>query len=173
MGTLPNMARSLVVIVALMALLFMLVPRITAISTGAVDATATARGVVAQNGWPLEVATDLPDGWTVESARHVRTDNGAMAWFVAYRTPAGNHVSLEQMKEGSADWIKAEVNRSIEVDSRTIDGRDWIAYERQSGTQNSLVHEAIAEGELTTLVTGSGSFDELTTLVEHLTVVEP
>jgi hypothetical protein len=39
--------------------------------------------------------------------------------------------------------------------------------------QNSLVHTPETTGELTTLVTGTGTFEELEVLIEHLTVVRP
>lgn len=173
MGSLPNMARSLVVIVALMAAVIFMVPRVNSLSGPPVDIAKTAREVAVESGWPVSTAQGLPKGWQATSARYVRTGEGAMTWLAGYQAPSGNYVSVEQTMDASSTWVETEVNRAVDKGTVEVDGRTWTKYERPSKIQNSLVHRPEASGELTTLVTGTGTFEELAVLIEHLEPVTP
>lgn len=173
MGSLPNMARSLVVIVALMAAVIFMVPRVNSLSGPPVDIAKTAREVAVESGWPVSTAQGLPKGWQATSARYVRTGEGAMTWLAGYQAPSGNYVSVEQTMDASSTWVETEVNRAVDRGTVEVDGRTWTKYERPSKIQNSLVHRPEASGELTTLVTGTGTFEELAVLIEHLEPVTP
>lgn len=173
MGSLPNMARSLVVIVALMAAVIFMVPRVNSLSGPPVDIAKTAREVAVESGWPVSTAQGLPKGWQATSARYVRTGEGAMTWLAGYQAPSGNYVSVEQTMDASSTWVETEVNRAVDKGTIEVDGRTWTKYERPSKIQNSLVHRPEASGELTTLVTGTGTFEELAVLIEHLEPVTP
>jgi hypothetical protein len=173
MGSLPNMARSLVVIVALMAAVIFMVPRVNSLSGPPVDIAKTAREVAVESGWPVSTAQGLPKGWQATSARYVRTGEGAMTWLAGYQAPSGNYVSVEQTMDASSTWVETEVNRAVDKGTVEVDGRTWTKYDRPSKIQNSLVHRPEASGELTTLVTGTGTFEELAVLIEHLEPVTP
>lgn len=173
MGTWPNLLRSLLVIGALMAFLVLMVPRVNSISGPPVDTAAVAADVASTSGWPIERAVGLPTGWTATSARYVRTGGGAMTWLAGYQAPSGNYVSVEQTMDASAEWIQTEINRGVDRGTVEVAGRTWTKYERSGKTQNSLVHEPAEAGELTTLVTGTGTFEELAVLAGHLEVVTP
>ena len=173
MGSLPNMARSLVVIVALMAAVIFMVPRVNSLSGPPVDIAKTAREVAVESGWPVSTAQGLPKGWQATSARYVRTGEGAMTWLAGYQAPSGNYVSVEQTMDASSTWVETEINRAVDKGTVEVDGRTWTKYERPSKIQNSLVHRPEASGELTTLVTGTGTFEELAVLIEHLEPVTP
>lgn len=173
MGSLPNMARSLVVIVALMAAIIFMVPRVNSLSGPPVDVQKTAKEVVAQSGWPIVAAEGLPKGWQATSARYVRTGEGAMTWLAGYQTPSGNYASVEQAMDATSTWVETETNRAVEKGTVEVEGRTWTKYERPAKVQNSLVHRPEAAGELTTLVTGTGTFEELSVLIAHLETVKP
>ncbi|MFN8046656.1 MAG: DUF4245 domain-containing protein [Dermatophilaceae bacterium] len=173
MGSLPNMARSLLVIAALMALVIFMVPRVNSLSGPPVDIPATAQRVAAESGWPVAIAAGLPSGWKATSARYVRTGEGAMTWLAGYQAPSGDYASVEQTRDASSTWVETEVNRASEQGTVEVGGRTWTKYVRSSKTQNSLLHRPGAPGELTTLVTGTASFEELAVLIEHLEPVSP
>lgn len=168
MGTLPNMLRSLVVIGALVALVIFLVPRVNSLSGPPVDIEASASQVAKDSGWPVARAVGLPKGWSATSARYVPAVGNQMTWLAGYQAPSGNYVSVEQTQDPTARWIQTEINRGASQGTVVIAGRTWTKYERSSKTQNSLVHKPESTGELTTMVTGTGSFDELAVLAEHL-----
>ncbi len=173
MGSASNLVRSLIVILAFMAVLIFMVPRVNSLSGPPVDIPARAAEVATQSGWPISIAAGLPTGWQPTSARYVRTGDGAMTWLAGYQAPSGNYVSVEQTKNATSLWIETEINRAVAKGTVDVAGRTWAKYERPSKVQNSLVHTPETTGELTTLVTGTGTFEELEVLIEHLTVVTP
>ena len=167
-GTLPNMVRSMVVIVAVMAVVFFMVPRVNSVSQPPVDVLTNASSVRDTTGWPIEVPSGLPEGWKPTAVRYVRSTDGLMTWHVGYQSPAGTYVALEQTKGATNDWVRAETNRAPAGDTVTIGGAPWTKYVRTDKVQNSLVHRPSDPAELATVVTGTGTFDELTAFVEHL-----
>ncbi len=52
-----------------------------------------------------------------------------------------------------------------------VAGKTWGTYVRSGKVQNSLVHRAQSPTELTTIVTGTGTFEELTAFAETLAPV--
>lgn len=172
LGSVPNMIRSLVVVGAIMALLLLMVPRVNTVSQPPVDVTGNARSVVESSGLPIEVAKGLPAGWVPTSVRWVRGTDGLQTWHVGYQSPAGTYVAVEQTKGATEAWVRAQVNRAPETGRRTVAGRTWVEHVREDKVQNSLVEQATSPDGLTTVVTGTGSFDELVLVVEHLVRAE-
>lgn len=173
MGTLPNMVRSMVVIVAVMAVVFFMVPRVNSVSQPPVDVLTNASSVRDTTGWPIEVPVGLPEGWKPTAVRYVRSTDGLMTWHVGYQSPTGTYVALEQTRGATNDWVRAETNRAPAGDSVTIGGTPWTKYVRTDKVQNSLVHRPAGSAEMATVVTGTGTFEELTAFVEHLQPVPP
>jgi hypothetical protein len=167
------MVRSLVVIVAVMAVVFFMVPRVNSISQPPVDVLTNASSVRDTTGWPIEVPVGLPDGWKPTAVRYVRSTDGLMTWHVGYQSPAGTYVALEQTRGGTNDWVRAQTNRAPAGGTVTIEGTPWTKYVRADKVQNSLVDRPADPAELATVVTGTGTFEELTAFVEHLQPVPP
>lgn len=173
LGTMPNMLRSLLVIGALMTLVIFLVPRSNSLSGPVVDVQAKGREVVRDTGWPVVAPEGLPAGWRATAVRFVPTTGGANTWLAGYATPKGAMISVEQTMDASSTWIEKEINRAARTGTMTIDGREWARYERENKLQNSLVHRPDAEGELTTLVTGTASFEEMEFFITRLRPITP
>lgn len=171
LGTMPNMLRSMAVIVALMALVFFMMPRINSVSQPPVDVLTNAEVVRDTTGWPIEVPEGLPKGWQPTAVRYVKSTGGLMTWHVGYQTPAGTYVALEQTQGATDDWVRAQTNRAPAGETRTIEGTTWTSYVREDKKQNSLVDRPSDANALTTVVTGTGDFEELTEFVEHLVPV--
>ena len=70
-------------------------------------------------------------------------------------------------------WVEAQTNRAPKTGTLDAGGRTWVKYERDTKVQNSLVDDPQAAGELTTLITGTASFEEMAEFVEHLQPVTP
>lgn len=171
MGSWPNLVRSLLVVLGLVAVLVFLVPRVSSLSGPPVDVHATGLQVKEQTGWPIVEARGLPKGWTATAARFIRGTDGKMTWLAGYQTPAGEYASVEQTADSSAAWIEAQTNRARATGDREIAGRTWKSFERGAKVQNSLLHVPADRGELTTLVTGTAPFADLAVLIEHLVPV--
>ena len=173
MGSTPNMLRSLLVIGALLALVYFMVPRVNSIGGPPVDVHASAVEVARDSGWPISEAVDLPEGWTTTSARYVRGTDGLMTWHAGYQAPSGNYVAVEQTKDATQEWVSAQTNRARKIGELEAGGVTWTKFERGAKVQNSLLDRRTGSGELTTLLTGTGSFEELALVAEHLKPVTP
>ncbi|KGN33952.1 hypothetical protein N802_07745 [Knoellia sinensis KCTC 19936] len=168
MGSVPNMVRSLVVIGALMALIFFMTPRVNNLGGPVVDVHGPAVSVAEDSGWPISEAVDLPKEWKTTSARYVRGTDGLMTWHAGYQAPSGNYVAVEQTQDATRAWVEAQINRARRVGEMQAAGITWVKYERGAKVQNSLVDRRTEPGELTTLLTGTATFEEMAFFAEHL-----
>ncbi len=174
MGSVPNMIRSLVVVLAVVAVLILMVPRVSSVNRPPVDVHTNAVAVAAETGWAIEEPRGLPPGWDATSVRFVRSTDGLQTWHAGYVTPTGHYVAIEQTMNATAHWVEAETNRAPKVGQTTAGGRTWTEYDRPDKTQNSLVHLAGSGGSaagLTTVITGTGTFEELAVFADHLRVL--
>jgi hypothetical protein len=167
------MVRSLLVVGGLVALLIALVPRVNTISQPPVDVAAASVEVAKESGWAISRPVGLPDGWKATSVRNVRSTDGLMTWHAGYQSPTGNYVALEQTKGATRGWIEAQTNRARQTGELEAAGRTWLAYERTPKIQRSLLSKQPSADGLTTLITGTGTFEELTAFAEALKPVQP
>jgi hypothetical protein len=170
-GTAANMIRSLLAIGAVLAVFFFLVPRVSSVSQPPVDVESAAKNVVRTTGWAISVPRGLPDGWQASAARYVRSTDGLMTWHAGYVSPAGHYVALEQTRGATRGWIEAQTNRAARVGELTAAGRTWVKFNRDTKVQRSLLDQPSDPRALATLITGDGTFEELTVLIDHLHVV--
>jgi hypothetical protein len=162
------MLRSLLVVGALVALLIAVVPRVSTVSQPPVDVASSAVEVARSSGWPIERPEGLPDGWKPTSVRYVRSTDGLMTWHAGYQSPRGSYVAVEQTRDATNAWVSAQTNRARRTGELASGGRTWGTYVRSGKVQNSLVHRPDGEGGLTTIVTGTGTFDELSAFAAAL-----
>jgi hypothetical protein len=167
-GSVANMVRSLVVIGVIVAALIAIVPRVSSVSQPPVDVTGASVEVAKDSGWPIDRPEGLPDGWQDTSVRYVRSTGGLMTWHAGYQSPTGNYVALEQTKDATSEWVSAQTNRARLTGHVQAAGKTWDTYVRGGKVQNSLVHRAENASEVTTIITGTGSFAELTAFAETL-----
>jgi hypothetical protein len=167
-GSVANMVRSLVVIGVIVSALIAIVPRVNSVSQPPVDVEGTSVEVAKSSGWPIERPEGLPDGWKPTSVRYVRSTGGLMTWHAGYQSPTGNYVAIEQTEDATDEWVSAQTNRAPRTGDVQAAGRTWDTYVRSGKVQNSLVHRAEGSAELTTIVTGTGTFEELTAFAETL-----
>ena len=168
MGSAPNMVRSRVVIGALMALIWFLTPRVNTVGGPVVDVHGTAVSVAEESGWPISEAVGLPEDWKTTSARWVKSTDGLMTWHAGYQAPSGSYVAVEQTQDATRGWVEAQTNRARRIGEVQAAGLTWVKYERGGKVQNSLLDRRTEPGELTTLLTGTGTFEELAFVAEHL-----
>ena len=170
-GSAANMVRSLVVIGVIVAALIAIVPRVNSVSQPPVDVAGASVEVARESGWPIDRPEALPDGWKATSVRYVRSTGGLMTWHAGYQSPTGNYIAIEQTKDATAEWVSAQTNRAAQTGEVQAAGKTWGTYVRSGKVQNSLVHRAETASELTTIVTGTGTFAELTAFAETLAPV--
>jgi hypothetical protein len=169
-GSVANMIRSLVVILGLLAVLVFAVARQSSISQPPVDVESSAADVAASSGWAIERPVGLPEGWQPTSVRYVRSTDGLKTWHVGYQTPDGDYIAIEQTKEATSAWIRAQTSRGTAQGSVAAGGRTWTTYLREGKVQRSLVHEPDRADGLTTIVTGTAPFVDLEAFADRLEV---
>jgi len=172
MGSTKNLVLSLLAVLGMVLVLVLMVPRVNSLSGPPVDVHASAVPVKKETGWPIVEAVALPSGWTTTSARYVRTTGGFMTWHAGYQTPSGTYVAVEQTQGPNREWVEAQTNRAPTEGTLEVAGRTWTKYVRDTKVQNSLLAPATSPTELTTLVTGTASFEEMRVFIEHLRPVE-
>lgn len=169
LGSTKNLVYSLFAVLGMVAVLVLLVPRVDTVGGPPVDVPAKAAEVKAQSGWPIVAPSGLPDGWSPTSVRYVPVTSGFVTWHVGYRTPEGTFVAVEQTKDPDRAWISAQTNRAPREGTVEAGGKTWEKFVRDTKVQNSLLHVPEAgSGELTTLITGTASFEDMAVFAESL-----
>ncbi|WP_435202731.1 DUF4245 domain-containing protein [Janibacter sp. GS2] len=173
-GTAANMVRSLAVILAISLAIFAMSGRGNSRSPESLDVPGTAQHRAEQAGQPFAYPTDLPDGWIATNVRYERSTDGVMAWNAGYTTPDEEYVSVQQAADPETAWITSQTHDGESVGTLTTqDGRAWVKRDREGQVQRSLVHEPAAKGELTTIVTGTGSWKQLEGFANRLVEATP
>ena len=113
------------------------------------------------------------DQHLISEGRHERLWDVLGAHLRSYTTPDGEYVSVQQALDPGEGWVDTQTNNGARVGTfETRDGRTWTKRDREGKVQRSLVHRQTGEGELTTLVTGTGTFEQLETFANHLEAVD-
>lgn len=155
------MVRSMIVILAVVGLLYALVPRPERIERPEIDVTNAASGAAAQLEFPPVVPSGLPAGWVPTKASVVRGSDGIMTWAIVYRTPDGGYAGVRQAAEATADWEDTQVVSAPQTGTRDVDGVTWVVRDRQDRGARSLVHRG---EQVTTVVTTQGTDADVATL---------
>lgn len=167
-GTAANMARSMIVIVAIVIALYLVAGRTNGTVPDTVEVVGTAQHHAQQSGHPFAYPEDLPEGWTPSSVRYASSE-GAMTWQAGYSTPDDEYVSVKQAADPEEDWVGVQTHGGAGAgELRTDDGREWTKRATDGGGQRSLVLEPQEWDGLTTVVTGSGSWGQLEEFAERL-----
>ena len=172
MGSSSNMVRSLLVILAMVAVLVAIVPRTTGITQPPVDAAAVVADAVAQSGLPFSAPVGLPSGWTATNARYAASTDALPTWQAGWTTPLGGYIAIRQTKTSSPAWLQAATGDGKPTGQVQVGGRTWARYQATAPQpRTSLVDlpsGAAATTGLTTVITATASDDEVTTFVTAL-----
>ncbi|NYD23964.1 DUF4245 family protein [Kineococcus aurantiacus] len=160
-GNVQSMVISMLVILAMVAVVVWLLPRPNAIEQPAVDVANAASGAVSE--LPFNpVVPDGPQGWTATSANVNRSTDGVTTWHVGYRTDDGDYLALETARDTTRTWLRAQTQSGEADGEQTIGGEVWQRYLQEDRARYSLVRTQ--DGQ-TLLVTGEGGYDVLAELV--------
>lgn len=114
--------------------------------------------------YPVAAPEGLPDSWKATSVRFRAHEKDH--WHLGFQDPDGQYVAIEQSADDRKAFIKdaSQGGHATEV-TQKINDRTWTRY--TGGRYNALVLEEDAEGA-TTVVTGTASWDRLTTMAKAL-----
>ncbi len=159
------MVLSLAVVLGIVLALVLMVPRVNGVTQPPVDVTLGARAAAAEVEFTPAVPAGLPDGWRATSVRTTRSTADVITWHAGYQTPGGQYAALEQGKDAPTAWVAQQTNHGQADGSQQVAGQTWQRYAGGRAVQNSLVRTS---GAVTTIVTGTASFDELAVLAASL-----
>ncbi|KOX02177.1 hypothetical protein ADL04_12895 [Streptomyces sp. NRRL B-3648] len=113
--------------------------------------------------YPVAAPEGLPSAWKATSVRFQGENSDR--WHLGFRTPDGQYVQVEQSTQKRSDFIdQASQGGSATKRTETIDGRTWTRW--TGGRYDALVLQNTPGS--TTVVAGTGSFEELTTMAAAL-----
>ncbi|WP_166409050.1 DUF4245 domain-containing protein [Labedella phragmitis] len=169
--TVNNLVFSLLATVGVVILIVLVVPRSDEPLDRAVDWMGVA--AEAQQSRPETlVSPDLPDTWSSNYAEIRSTGTGGVtSWNVGFVTPSEEFVGVIQGFDADPTWLAAQLNRSIASSVTTIGGLEWTVYDNRESTDDvGNVHYAMSTevGSSTIAVFGTGTVDEITTVVEAI-----
>jgi hypothetical protein len=161
-----SMVLSLAVVLGIAAVIVLLVPRVNGVTQPPVDVAMGARVAAEQVEFTPSVPSGLPAGWRATSVRTTRSTADVITWHAGYQTPGGQYAALEQGQDAPTAWVAQQTNHGEADGTQDVAGRAWQRYAGGRAVQNSLVR---TDGAVTTIVTGTASFDELAVLAASLT----
>lgn len=159
------MVLSLGVVLAIVVALLLLVPRVNSVTQPPVDVANGARAAAEQVSFKPSVPVGLPADWRPTSVRTTVATAQVLTWHAGYVIAGQQYAAVEQGKNAPADWLRAQTNRGRPDGTSVIDGVVWQRILRTDKVQNSLVH---TRGAVTTVVTGTASYDQLAVLAAAL-----
>ena len=112
--------------------------------------------------YPVAAPEGLSKTWKATSVSY---DGAAFdAWHLGFSAPGGQYVQIEQSTQKPADFIDtASQGGAATKTTQDIDGHTWTRY--TGGRYDALV---LADKGSTTVVAGTGSFDQLTEMAKAL-----
>ena len=165
MGSGANMARSLLVVLALVAGLIALVPRVDSVRQPAVDAASVVSYAVKESRTPFSFPAGLPSGWTATSARFATSTDSRPTWQAGWTTPAGQFVGLRQTVDATPAWVATGITGGKVTGSAEVAGRTW---EIRTDERNQLYAVSVSADKLTTVVSATGGMDDIRYFIERL-----
>jgi uncharacterized protein DUF4245 len=125
--------------------------------------------------YPVLAPRGLPPGWVPVSSRLTVVHGGAVSWHLGLMTPSGLMASLEESSERPGPFILRMTNNGDMLPPLWTGERGgepggewWARRVRTDKDQRSMYRSAA--GAFTIVVTGTGSWQELSVLARSLAV---
>lgn len=154
------MARSLIVVLAAVAVVLFLTHRSSPDPVREVDITSPLTVATLSAPYPVLVPA-VTDGYRLTSARWQR--DKPPVWHLGYVTPDTGYVQVEQSATTSLKFLESQLAGTRPAPAVDIKGSSWAVH--AGAAQNALVRTA--DG-VTTAVSGTVPISELTTIAASL-----
>jgi hypothetical protein len=167
-GTAFDMIRTLVVVLAVVAVIYLLVPRPGRIPPAPVDVPGQAQVAAPDLGFSPLVPKGLPAGWTPTAAERRTGQDGAKVFHIGYVTDKQYYAGVEQATSVSDAWLNINDAGGKPVGTVTIDGVAWQQLEKPERTYTSLLVRR--PGQVVLVTSKGGGLADATTLARALHV---
>jgi Protein of unknown function (DUF4245) len=135
-----------------------------------VDTTPVVVGAATSAPYAVTLPQGVEPQWRPTSARVSVPGAQPFRWHIGYVTPSDEYAAAGQSNGLPATYLKDERAAGETTQTVRAGGRTWDVVEREDGKRTSLV--STSRG-VTTLVTGTGTLDELKVLAASLRPVTP
>lgn len=174
--TVNNLVYSLLVSLALMAVIVLIVPRGTGGFTERnVDVQELATAATPAAGVQL-ASPELPAGWLAKQAQlRYDSDTDTSYWYIGYTTPSGNYAAVMQgyqadLTPAPEAWVKQRLESKKQTAETAFAGHSWRVYDHSTDNADSsnVLWGFVTETDTAALVvSGTGTEDELMQLAEQ------
>ncbi|MBC6457534.1 DUF4245 domain-containing protein [Actinomadura sp. HBU206391] len=150
----------------LVGVIVLITPRSQKETLPTVDYAPHTRALLISAPYTSYVPQGLPARWRPTSSR-LTGERGKepVAWHLGFVTPTDEYAALEQSDERPEVFVARMTNRNQRVGAQQIAGASWDQYFREDKKQRSLVRRL---PDVTLVVTGTASYDELAVLAGSL-----
>lgn len=156
--TFRNLVAALLITIAVVAVVYLGVPRGSLAEPEPADVPAAAAAAEASVGRPVLVP-EVPEDWRANSARL----EGGM-WRVVY-APASGFVRVAQGLDAPDDWTSREIGGYAPTGTVTIDGITWDEYRIPSAGRTDSISYALSTPAGTDTVLVYGATDAATAAI--------
>jgi len=158
--TVGDMARSLVVVIAAIAVILLITHRAEPDPVRVVSINAPLMLANMQASFPVEVPQGR-EGYRLTSARF--SGKPIPVWHLGYVTPETQYVEVEQSATTKLKFLESRLANTTPAGSVVIDGATWNVYD--GSAQHVLIRQ---EKGVTTAVSGTAPLEELKTVAGSL-----
>lgn len=137
-------------------------------SIKAVDYGPTVAAANKSGPFPPAVPSPVPQGWTATSVRYrvSPTDPALATWHLGFYIAGDDYAAVEQSNGRSDEFIPEVTDKGKPDGQQVVEGVTWTRYVSAQSGHRSLAH---TQGNLTTVVTGSISYQALGDFAASLT----
>jgi len=137
-----------------------------------VDYVGAQASAVAASNWAIYVPNQIPNGYQVTAARFEAESYGQPGdsrWYLGFTSDTKKFISLWQ-SDGPIKKIKAAATNNGTCDQKeVIAGSEWEkCFSEKPETRAYLK----TQGEVTTIISGTATWDELKNFINELTIAK-
>ncbi|MGV1036020.1 MAG: DUF4245 domain-containing protein [Candidatus Nanopelagicales bacterium] len=165
--TARDMLLSIGAVIALVALVALFTYKPADEKIRVVDYQPTVAAARSTGAFDVAVPTGEAKDWKATSVRYVPSaaDPTIATWHLGFITPTNQYAALEQTNGTDPNFIKESTAKGQPDGEQVIDGQKWLRYYSSDTGHRSLVS---SEKGITTIVTGTLTYDELATMATSL-----
>ncbi len=152
-------------VLALAAVTLLLLPRPNGVTQPRVDPVAATERAAATLHFMPALPRGLDLTWVPTGAGVRTSDGGHKGWFVAYRTPSGGWVGVNQAARPDAVWEVGVGSPGHSEAPLAIGAHLWS---RRFNPEMQVTTLVLRQGNRDTVVAGRAPIDELEELIQHM-----